>query len=623
MEKNDMMNEANEALKRTLLMMNYDMKKTLTENVEVVSEQANNEDQEIAAILYKAAHGSPGTDENLLIQGFSKIKDMNQYNRVQNLYAKYGKEQTLDEMLRQELGTDDTKTLSQIKTTLNKVGVPLNYSEIEKGIADTTTISLLPNVQNSAKNLSKKQTSSFDTLKKSLGSGKDSTVNNVPSWKVEYPNAIIQYTNNGRFYQFTLDGKNMVKKGNWKIENGKIVKTYDGSNKKEIVNPNNKTAPAITDKNLLDKLNFEYQFPGDKTYVYDFIPTTNVTEQTSAVKGTWYAKNTKTGKVFQISGNYPSTEKNLDVQFPQAKNPVNKTPEPNTTQTPKNLNTTTNTPSSSVDDIQGKKLEVSKTGEPDLTPKNIQIPQKTITARTSTPTDMEKNDIYGPENPSLKESLKKNLSLIKENKNNLLVETSIVQKRFSFIMEGTTVETEEDRDKLVESVISEIGYLKNQGYTSQAINEGLFSFLGSMLGGTAGATPNVFKEYIAAWLTKKLGVPENSYLGSVIVTLIGDMGIDEYDKFFSDCRFASNKLADALIEGYLYQIQKEKNLNDNFSGFLVSAIRNALSAYLLDDKNSLIQKLENQLSEFLCPILSRLFGVISDKAEDLKSKVTA
>lgn len=37
----EIIKEGQEALKRALLMMNYDMKKTLTENVEVVSEQAN------------------------------------------------------------------------------------------------------------------------------------------------------------------------------------------------------------------------------------------------------------------------------------------------------------------------------------------------------------------------------------------------------------------------------------------------------------------------------------------------------------------------------------------------------------------------------------------------------
>ena len=60
MEKNDMMNEANEALKRTLLMMNYDMKKTLTENVEVVSEQGTKmTDQEKDTKNKPAGKGRP------------------------------------------------------------------------------------------------------------------------------------------------------------------------------------------------------------------------------------------------------------------------------------------------------------------------------------------------------------------------------------------------------------------------------------------------------------------------------------------------------------------------------------------------------------------------------------
>ena len=554
MEKNDMMIEANEALKRTLLMMNYDMKKTLTENVEVILE-----DDDYDSDLDTSYEGPSTT-----------------------------------------------------ATTTVKPGSP-------PGLGWGHLRALLGNPKNSWIGA----VSGQEALGVSLPNSQKFYVYTGPGYQ-------------GRWFEYTRGSNKVIQKGTWGEKDDKLIETPDGKkiNTQTITQKQNKkVVPPVTDKNLLSKLNFEYQYPGDKTYVYDFVPSTAVTEQTDGIKGTWYAKNTKTGKVFQISGNYPSTEKNLDTQFPQAKNPVNKAPEPNATQDtqttqdtqePKNLNTTTDTTPTPVDDIQGKKLEVSKTGEPDLTPKNIQVNQKSKpTNTTTTSTDMEKNDIYGPSNPNIKESLKKNLSMIKENKENLLVETNIVQKRFSFIMEDNIVETEEDRDRLVESVISEIGYLKNQGYSSQAINEGLFSFLGSMVGGTAGATPNVFKEYLAAWLLKKLGVPEDSYIGSVVVTLVGDMGLDEYDKFFSDCRFASNKLADALIEGYLYQVQKEKGLSSNFSGFVVSAMRNAVSEYLLDDKDGLVQKLENQLSEYLCPLLSKLFGVISDKADDLKSKVAA
>ena len=41
MKNKKILEEGKEALNRTLLMMNYDMKKTLTENVEVINEQAN------------------------------------------------------------------------------------------------------------------------------------------------------------------------------------------------------------------------------------------------------------------------------------------------------------------------------------------------------------------------------------------------------------------------------------------------------------------------------------------------------------------------------------------------------------------------------------------------------
>jgi len=87
-------------------------------------------------------------------------------------------------------------------------------------------------------------------------------------------------------------------------------------------------------------------FPGDKQYVYAFLPDKNVTEQTTSGIGTWFAKNTKTGKIFNISKYYPQTEKKLDTMYPEAKNLVDKSP--------KDLNTTTTPPPTGVEDIQGK-----------------------------------------------------------------------------------------------------------------------------------------------------------------------------------------------------------------------------------------------------------------------------
>ena len=107
-------------------------------------------------------------------------------------------------------------------------------------------------------------------------------------------------------------------------------------------------------------------------------------------------------------------------------------------------------------------------------------------------------------------------------------------------------------------------------------------------------------EYIAGWLTKTLGIPQNSYMGSVVVALVGNLNIADYDKFFSDCRFASNKIADSLIEGYVLQLQNEKNLNTGASGFIVSALRNSVVDYFTEDKSSLIQILFWLFFQKLC-----------------------
>jgi hypothetical protein len=375
----------------------------------------------------------------------------------------------------------------------------------------------------------------------------------------------------------------------------------------------------ITDTKLLNTLNFEYKYPGDNAYVYDFVPSGTMSEQTGP-GGTWYAKNIKTGKVFDITKNFPKTAEKLNTEYPSAANPVDKSPKNITPVETSELEDNKTAPD--VSNIQGKKLEVQPVGSKIDPTQKIDLTTKKTTMKPTTP-NLSNLDFYGPATESLKKTLKKNLKIVKENKENLMVETNIVEKRFNFIVEGKSFETIDEQDYLVESVITEIGYLKAQGYTSKAINEGLFSMLGSLIGGGAQAVPAVFGEYIANWITGKLQIPKNSYMNGVIVALIGNLNIADYDRFFSDCRFASNKIADSLIEGYLVQLQNKKDANSGASGFIVSALRNSVVDYFAEDKNSLIQILEDKIGEFLCPKLSKLSGIISDKADDMKAKMVA
>ena len=200
---------------------------------------------------------------------------------------------------------------------------------------------------------------------------------------------------------------------------------------------------------------------------------------------------------------------------------------------------------------------------------------------------------------------------------------NIIIKRIEMIIENKTFNSETDGDFIVESLFTEVSYLKRQGYDSKLINEGIFGWIGSLLGGTVTEVPDVIKEYISAWLLKTAGVSADSYLGNVLVTLVGDLSFSDYDKFFSDCKFASNKVADALINGYLRKLQEENQSTSGAGGFVISAIRNSVVTYFADTKDSIIQKLEDEIINFLCPKMSKLAGIMGDKADAIKEKIVS
>jgi hypothetical protein len=224
----------------------------------------------------------------------------------------------------------------------------------------------------------------------------------------------------------------------------------------------------------------------------------------------------------------------------------------------------------------------------------------------------------------MKTQLKNKLVEKTKEKENLLIETKIITNRFGLISEGLVIETVEDQIEFIDNIILEMNYMVSQGYSSKVINEGLFSMLGGLFGGSVKAVPAVFGEYIANWLTKTLGIPEGSFIQSSIVALVGNLNIADYDKFFTDCRFAANKIADSLIEGYVIQMQKRAEATSKgATGFIVSALRNSVSEYFLEDKDGIIQILQDKIGDFICPKLNKLSSVISDKADEIKDKAVA
>ena len=589
MKNKKILEEGKEALNRTLLMMNYDMKKTLTENVEVISEQTTSE-KDIKDEIIRTTVRTGGTNEKGLRDVIKKITNKALYDKVNTELAadrltKRYADRTIVGILNDELGSGDLDIANEIANHLKTLGInvvvtPANVTDnAGRPIPSTTSVGKIE--ISSGNTTQEKSLNSLDDLKKILTSGVSSKISNIPAWKMNNLNSEVYFANNGRYYQFTPDGKTQTQKGTWKIKNGEVLKTPD-SNKNNVVKQ--KQTPSITDKNLLSTLKFDFKYPGDNAYSYAFVPGT-VAEAASTQNGTWYAKNNKTGKVFDMSKHFPKTAEKLNAQFPNAGQKA--------TDTEKDTETDTNIPE----------------------PQGAEIP--------TPPSDENLAASQLPQNESLKKSLKNNLMEMKEKKENLMVESNIIRKRFEMITENRTFNSETDGDFIVESLFTEVSYLKRQGYDSKLINEGIFGWIGSLLGGTVTEVPDVIKEYISAWLLKTVGVSADSYLGNVLVTLIGDLSFSDYDKFFSDCKFASNKVADSLINGYLRKLQEENQSTSGAGGFVISAIRNSVVTYFADTKDSIIQKLEDEIINFLCPKMSKLAGIMGDKADAIKEKIVS
>ena len=114
--------EGNEALKRALLLMNYDMKKTLSENVESrqsIHEQVELSDDEVDIIQgFDVATKGMGTDVGKLKQLFKKIKNIQMFDRIDQAMNDYTDYSSIAEMLDGEMGTGNYADMQEIRRDL-------------------------------------------------------------------------------------------------------------------------------------------------------------------------------------------------------------------------------------------------------------------------------------------------------------------------------------------------------------------------------------------------------------------------------------------------------------------------------------------------------------------------
>lgn len=213
----------------------------------------------------------------------------------------------------------------------------------------------------------------------------------------------------------------------------------------------------------------------------------------------------------------------------------------------------------------------------------------------------------------LKSIIRENLNVISDKKKKSLIqEQKIVNTRFKFLLENTNFKTKKGQKMLAKQLFVETAYLYTQGFDKKIINEGFFDMLKGLFGDSVDGALQYFKEYAAKWLLDQFGVDSSGWIGSVVITAIGNLDLADIPKL-TDCNFVTKLLSKSLAEGAIRKLQ-----GDTVGlGPVQDIIRNTVVEVL--SETDLGEKIESALGSFICPMISKIAGKMGMAGETLKS----
>jgi hypothetical protein len=213
----------------------------------------------------------------------------------------------------------------------------------------------------------------------------------------------------------------------------------------------------------------------------------------------------------------------------------------------------------------------------------------------------------------MKKIIKENLIKTSEKKQNkLLSENTIIVNRYKLLTENINPKSKKDVKKFFDLVITETAYLHSQDFDQELIKEGFFDMLSGLFGNASSGIFQYFKEHIARWLVTKFGFDPDSWLGNIVIVAVGNLPFSELHNL-TNCNFVSKMLAKDIAEASINKIKNDQGL----TGPGYDILRNAMVEMVED--SSFGQKIENKISEFICPKLQGLSGKLGDVTQKIKT----
>lgn len=167
---------------------------------------------------------------------------------------------------------------------------------------------------------------------------------------------------------------------------------------------------------------------------------------------------------------------------------------------------------------------------------------------------------------NIRESIRKNIQVLEEQKRVSLTEEKIVKGRLSILPKNVNKNSVIQVRKGFNSLFTEIRKLKSTGISQKVINENLVSVLSQMFDDEGPRFIDTVKDKLAEYLKGKLQLTDVEE--EILSTAIGNTEMDEVPELFNNPRFLASKIVQAYSEemGGKYSMMDIDNSQDMVKG---------------------------------------------------------
>jgi hypothetical protein len=196
----------------------------------------------------------------------------------------------------------------------------------------------------------------------------------------------------------------------------------------------------------------------------------------------------------------------------------------------------------------------------------------------------------------IKDSIRKNIQILQEEKKISLTEEKIVKGRFSMVPKNINKHSTIQNNKTFNVLFNEVRTLKSHGINQKVINENLVQVLSQMFDEEGPRFLDVVKEKLAEYLKSKLQLTDIEQ--EILVSAIGNTEMDEVSELFNDPRFLAQKIAQAYSE----------DMGSKYS--MVST-----------DNSDMVKKLEDTFVDKLKPVIGDVNSKMELKLKDIRDNM--